>query len=39
MEARLDELLTRPHVYTKEDGGDTELDKLKKASPNTGTTF
>ena len=30
MEARLDELLTRPHVYTKEDGGDTELDKLKK---------
>ena len=30
MEARLDELLARPPVYAKEDGGGTELDKLKK---------
>lgn len=30
MEERLDELLERPPVYTKEDGKDTELDKLKK---------
>jgi len=31
MEKRLDELLSRPPVYTKEDGADTELDKLKKS--------
>lgn len=30
MEERLDELLARQPVYTKEDGSDTELDKLKK---------
>jgi transposase len=30
MEERLDELLSRPPVYTKEDGSDTELDRLKK---------
>ena len=30
MEKRLDELLSRPPVYTKEDASDTELDKLKK---------
>ena len=30
MEKRLDELLARPPVYTKTDGSDTELDKLKK---------
>ena len=30
MEKRLDELLARPPVYTKTDGYDTELDKLKK---------
>ena len=30
MEERLDELLNRPPVYTKENGADTELDKLKK---------
>ena len=29
MEKRLDELLARPPVYTKTDGSDTELDKLK----------
>ena len=29
MEARLDELLARPPLYTREDGKDTELDKLK----------
>lgn len=31
MEKRLDELLARPPVYKKEDGSDTELDKLKKS--------
>lgn len=31
MEERLDELLARPPVYTKEDGKETELDKLKKS--------
>ncbi len=31
MEKRLDELLSRPPVYTKEGGGDTELDKLKRS--------
>ena len=30
MEKRLDELLARPPIYTKTDGSDTELDKLKK---------
>jgi len=30
MEKRLDELISRPPIYTKEDGSDTELDKLKK---------
>jgi hypothetical protein len=30
MEERLDKLLERPPVYTKEDGENTELDKLKK---------
>ena len=30
MEARLDELLARPPVYTDDGGKDTELDKLKK---------
>lgn len=30
MEARLDELLGRPPLYTKDDGEDTELDRLKK---------
>ena len=29
MEARLDELLARPPLYTREDGKETELDKLK----------
>ena len=31
MEERLDELLARPPVYTREDGKETELDKLKKS--------
>ncbi len=31
MEGRLDELLARPPVYTREDGKETELDKLKKS--------
>lgn len=31
MEERLDELLARPPVYTREDGRETELDKLKKS--------
>ena len=31
MEKRLDELLSRPPVYTKDDGKDTELDRLKKS--------
>jgi hypothetical protein len=30
MEERLDKLLERPPVYTKEDRENTELDKLKK---------
>ena len=30
-EERLDELLARPPVYTREDGKETELDKLKKS--------
>lgn len=30
MEARLDELLARPPIYTNDDGKETELDKLKK---------
>ena len=30
MEKRLDELLARPPIYTKTDGSDTDLDKLKK---------
>ena len=30
MEERLDKLLERPSVYTKEDGENNELDKLKK---------
>lgn len=29
-ERRLDELLARPPVYTREDGSETDLDKLKK---------
>ena len=31
LEERLDELLARPPVYTREDGRETELDKLKKS--------
>ena len=31
MEERLDELLARPPVHTREDGKETELDKLKKS--------
>ena len=31
MEKRLDELLSKPPVYTKDDGKDTELDRLKKS--------
>ena len=31
MEERLDELLARPPIYTREDGKETELDKLKKS--------
>ena len=31
MEKRLDELLSRPPVHTKENGKDTELDRLKKS--------
>lgn len=31
MEKRLDELLSRPPVYTNGNGADTELDKLKKS--------
>ncbi len=31
MDERLDELLARPPVHTREDGKDTELDKLKKS--------
>jgi hypothetical protein len=38
MEKRLDELLARPPVYTKTDGSDTELDKLKKSIVKHRTT-
>ena len=38
MEERLDELLARPPVYTREDGKETELDKLKKSMTNIGAT-
>ena len=31
MEERLDELLARPPVHTREDGKETELDRLKKS--------